>query len=41
MFQSWLDLVGLDVRIFDDDGYRKGIPRLTRMNTIYIPDENR
>lgn len=40
MFQSWLDLVRLDMRIFEDEGYRKGIPRLTAKQEIIIPNEN-
>lgn len=40
MFQSWLDLIRLDMRIFDDDGFRKGTPRLTKSGTIIIPTAN-
>lgn len=40
MFQSWLDLVRFDLCIFDDDDFRKGIPRLTRGGTIVIPKED-
>ena len=41
MLKTWIDMIRLDIRLYNDEGYRKGMPRLTKDQTIEMVEEAR
>ena len=41
MLKTWIDMIRLDIRLYNDEGYRKGIPRLTKNQDIELVDNIR